>query len=114
MLLALITTAMADPARTTAGDRVETDDYIVVEWSIDDAQSLETLRSLSGVEGVLALNRDHVTQGSAVQHIVKREAIDLPVVCDPVGRLSTVEVASPAQIARLVQGAANETVALNE
>ncbi|MCP4805746.1 MAG: hypothetical protein GY913_35760 [Proteobacteria bacterium] len=118
MTLALVsrfsTPTLADPARTTDGHRVDTDDYVVMTWSVTDAGSVARLKQLSGFDGVLAVNTDSASQTSQVIHLMKAEEIDLPVVCDPAGRLATNDFASEAQLAQLIEDAAVVTVALNE
>ncbi len=80
--------ASAAPVRTVDGDRVESDHYVTVSWSMNDAASLKTLRTVSGLPGVLAVNTDGAGSASQVGPFLRSRGIDLPVVVDVRGEIS--------------------------
>jgi len=86
MFLAFVATTLADTARTLDGQAVDTREYIVHAWSIEDPSSMETLRRLAGIDGVLAVNTDAASMGAQVRFVAR--TVDVPVVADPVGRLA--------------------------
>jgi hypothetical protein len=81
------TAAFADPIRTLEGDRVETEDFVVVPFTMDDHQSVQVLRELSGHRGVLAVNLDGASEQSQLKSFLHSQGIEIAVVCDPEGRL---------------------------
>lgn len=105
--------ALADSVRTVDGDRVDTDDYIVMAFSIEDTESIETLRQLDGINGVLAVNTDAASARSQVTHFLRNEGLEIPVVCDPVLLIDESEYASPSQIATVLKIDGERTVAMS-
>lgn len=75
--------AQALPARSLDGHQVETADYLVVSWSMDDAASVAALRAVSGREGILAVNVDPPQDRSRIRPFLRAQGLDLLVVCDP-------------------------------
>ena len=108
MLHALLATALADTARTLDGERVDTSEVLVHAWSIEDADSLDTLHRLEGVEGVVAVNTDAASLASQVRFVAR--TVDVPVIADPTGRLAA-EHASTSQIAAAIAAAEASVIA---
>lgn len=113
-LAALLSTpAAAGPARTLDGARVDTSDYTVIAFSLDDPDSLRKLRYLDGVPGVLAVNTDAAAAGSQVRHFLRGEEIGLPVVCDPAQRIESREFATDQEIAQLIRASTSRVAVLD-
>ncbi len=81
------TVAHAAPVRTLDGQKIETEDFVVVPFTMDDHQSVQVLRELSGYERVLAVNLDGASERSQLKTFLRSQGIQVLVVCDPEGSL---------------------------
>ena len=101
LLLATLT-AQAEPVRTLDGQRIETEDYLVVPFSMADHESVEVLRELSGHQRVLALSLDGAGERSQLHSFLRSQGIELTVACDPTGELRAGPPAERGQTPQLL------------
>ena len=103
--VAFTSIATAAPARTLDGQRIDTDDYVTVSWSMEDPDSVAALQAVSMRRGVLAVNTDSAQDRSRLVPFLRARNIQLPVVNDPGARLPiSVEAAAGVEVVQVAVG----------